>query len=49
MLQGYIVQHGKHSQDFIIKWSIIYKNFELPCCTSEFNIINQLYPNKISK
>ena len=24
------------------KWSVIYKNIELLCCTSETNIVNQL-------
>ena len=31
-IQGYIVQHRAYCQYFIITWSIIYKNFELPCC-----------------
>ena len=43
-LQGNIVQHRGISYNF--KWSIIYKNTESLCCTSEINII--LYINYTS-
>lgn len=44
MAQGYIIWH---SQYFIItKWNKICKNFETLCCTTETNIINQLYFKK---
>lgn len=45
-VQGYIVQHGEYSQQFIItingvKWSTVYKNYESLCGTPETqNIVN---------